>query len=79
MAPARLGVKDRQQADAALVRIAAGRGLTGTPATHQGVEIAVANGAAWALLEDLLIIAPDEPGLTAALDAELWPKPLAGR
>jgi hypothetical protein len=70
-----VSVKDPQEADTALDRIAAGRGLTGTPGSHQGVEIAVADGAAWALLEDLLIVAPDAPTLTAALDAELGRAP----
>jgi uncharacterized protein DUF3352 len=71
-------VKDQSQADAALDRIAAARGLAGTSGSHEGVAITVADGAAWALLEDLLIVAPDETMLTAALDAELGRRPSLG-
>ena len=70
-----VSVKDQLEADTALDRIARARGLTGGPGSYQGVEITIADGMAWALLEDLVIVAPDQATLTAALDAELGRRP----
>ena len=53
-----ISVRDQAVADAALDRIATGRGLVGAADSHEGVAITVAEGAAWALVEDLLIVAP---------------------
>ena len=70
-----ISVRDHALADAALDRIAAGRGLVGTPDSHEGADIMVAEGAAWTLLDDLLIIAPYRATLTSALDAEFGRRP----
>jgi hypothetical protein len=66
-----LGVKDRDLAAAAVDRIAGARGLTNTPSTYQGIAISVAEGSAWAVLEDLMIVGPTQASLEDALDAEL--------
>jgi hypothetical protein len=63
-------VKDRDSAAEAMQRIAAGRGQTATESTHQGQPISVADDFTWALLDELLIVAVDQPSLEAALDAE---------
>jgi hypothetical protein len=62
-------VKDAALARAALHRIAAGRGLTGSSTTYQGAPITVADGMAWAVQPDLVVVAPDRAMLEAALDA----------
>jgi hypothetical protein len=66
-----VSVKDQAQAADAVERIAAIRGLAGSSAMHEGIPITVADGAAWALVEDLLIVAADQSMLLEALDAEL--------
>jgi len=65
-----LSVKDQALAAAAIDRVAAGRGLVGTPEVHEGVPISVAEGAAWAVLEDLVVVANERAMLEDALDAE---------
>ncbi|HYN64091.1 MAG TPA: DUF3352 domain-containing protein, partial [Candidatus Limnocylindrales bacterium] len=62
-------VKDAALAREALDRIATGRGLTGAGATYQEVPITIAQGLAWAVQPDLLILAPDRAALAEALDA----------
>jgi hypothetical protein len=62
-------VKDAALAREAMDRIAAGRGLTGSGATYQDAPITVAEGLAWAVGPDLLVVAPDREMLEAALDA----------
>ena len=58
-----------------MVAIAAGRGLTGVQDTYRGTAITVADGLAWAVLEDLVIATTDRPSLEAALDAEADARP----
>ena len=58
-----------------MAAIAAGRGLTGVEDTYRGTAITVADGLAWAVLEDLLIATIDRPSLEAALDAEADARP----
>ena len=69
------GVKDQAAAESGMVAIAAGRGLTGVQDTYRGTAITVADGLAWAVLEDLVIATTDRPSLEAALDAEADARP----
>lgn len=62
-------VKDPALAREALDRIAAAHGLTGSATTYEDVPITVAEGVAWAVQPELLIVAPDRASLEAALDA----------
>jgi hypothetical protein len=62
-------LKNPALARAAMDRIAVGRGLTGAAGTYQEAPITVANGLAWAVQPDLLIVAPDRAALEEALDA----------
>ncbi|HEY8180277.1 MAG TPA: DUF3352 domain-containing protein [Candidatus Limnocylindria bacterium] len=68
-------VKDQAAAESGMVAIAAGRGLVGVKDTYRGTTITVADGLAWAVLEDLLIATTDRPSLEAALDAEANARP----
>jgi hypothetical protein len=61
-------LKDSALAQAAMDRIAVGRGLTGSATTYQEAPITVADGLAWAVQPDLLIVAPDRGALEEALD-----------
>jgi uncharacterized protein DUF3352 len=65
-----VAVTDRPAAAAALTRIAAERQLAGVPESYQGVELTVAPGGVWALLDDLLIVGGDAGTVRAALDAD---------
>lgn len=65
-----LSVKDPALATAALDRIATSRGLVATSEPYQGQPVSVAEGAAWAMLEDLVVVANDRALLEDALDAE---------
>ncbi len=65
-----VAVKDPEVADAALERIAADLGITGTAETHEGVELLVADGASWALLEDVLLVGSTPDAVRAGLDAD---------
>lgn len=69
------GVKDQVAAASGMERIAAGRDLTGQNDTYRGTAITVADGLAWAVLEDLLIATTDRASLEAALDAEADVRP----
>jgi hypothetical protein len=62
-------LKDSALARAAMERIAVGRGLTGSATTYEEAPITVAEGLAWAVQPDLLIVAPDRAALEEALDA----------
>jgi hypothetical protein len=62
-------VKDPAAAEAAVPRIALGRGLADDPVTYQGTSIHVAPEASWALQDDLLLVASDRATLEQALDA----------
>jgi hypothetical protein len=64
-----VAVKDRALASAALGHLAAARGLSPLAATYGGMPISVATTAAWALLDDQLLVAEDRTTLEAALDA----------
>jgi len=68
-------VKDPAAAESGTEAIAAGRGLTSVEDTYRGTAIRVADGLAWAVLEDLLIASPDRASLEAALDAEADARP----
>ena len=68
-------VKDQAAAESGTEAIAAGRGLTGVEDTYRGTAITVADGLAWAVLEDLLIASTDRASLEAALDAEADARP----
>ena len=68
-------MKDQAAAESGMAAIAAGRGLTGVEDTYRGTAITVADGLAWAVLEDLLIATTDRPSLEAALDAEADARP----
>jgi hypothetical protein len=70
-----ISVKDQALAADAVERIADARGLAGSSSTYEGVPVTVADGAAWALVEDLLIVAKDRTMLEDALDAELGRRP----
>ena len=72
-------VKDQAAAESGTAAIAAGRGLTGVEDTYRGTAITVADGLAWAVLEDLLIASTDRASLEAALDAEADAASFAGR
>ena len=69
------GVKDQAAAESGTAAIAAGRGLTGVSDTYRGTAITVADGLAWAVLDDLLIASTDRASLEAALDAEADARP----
>jgi hypothetical protein len=62
-------INDPALAREALNRVAAGRGLAGAEATYQQVPITVADGMAWSVQPELLIVAPDRAALEEALDA----------
>jgi hypothetical protein len=68
-------VKDEALAASGMERIAAGRGLAGSEESFRGTTITVADGLAWAVLEDLLIATTDRASLEAALDAETDARP----
>lgn len=68
-------VRDRAGAAEAMGRIMTGRGLTGTESTYQGVAVTVAEGMAWAVLDELLLVAQDAPSVEAALDAQADRRP----
>ena len=63
-------VKDRAAADAALDRIAQDQGLSPQLRDYQGIQVAVADGTSWALLDDLLLVGSDETTVEAAIDAD---------
>jgi hypothetical protein len=63
-------VKDRPAAEAALEQIAAERKISVTHGTYKGTPVSAAGDTSWALLDDLLIVAPDGETLHAALDAD---------
>jgi Protein of unknown function (DUF3352) len=65
-----VGVRDRQAASAALDRLAQRSGVTVSTRDHAGLEISVAEGGAFALLDDLLLVARDADGVAAAIDAD---------
>lgn len=63
-------VSDPVAAGDAMERIMVGRGLTGIESAHEGVQITVAKGLAWAIVEDeMLIVGTDEPAVRAAVDS----------
>ena len=64
-----VAVKDRARANASLAHLAAARGLSPVSATYRDTPISVDPTAAWALLDDQLLIANDRTKLEAALDA----------
>ena len=68
-------VRDPALAASGMDRIAAGRGLVGVEENYRGTPITVADGLAWAVLEDLLIATIDRASLEAALDAETDARP----
>ena len=65
-----VGVKDGVEAQAALDRILAGRDVAPAVNDYQGVQIVDGGDVAYALLDDLLIVAPDPVAIRAALDAD---------
>jgi hypothetical protein len=64
-----VAVKDPALAEASLGDIAAGRGLSPSSESYQGVPISVDPVASWALVEDQLLVATDQATLEAAIDA----------
>jgi hypothetical protein len=64
-----VAVKDRALASASLDHLAAARGLSPVTATYAGTPISLDPTAAWALLDDELLVAGDRTTLEAALDA----------
>jgi hypothetical protein len=70
-----VGARDQVAAVAGMEAIAASRGVTGTDDTYRGTPIRVGPGLAWAVLEDLVIVALDRPTLQAALDADADARP----
>ncbi|HTE66558.1 MAG TPA: DUF3352 domain-containing protein, partial [Candidatus Binatia bacterium] len=65
-----VAVKDPVAAGAALDRIAEDLGAAGDPESYQGVELTIGPDGAWALLDDLLVVANDAAAVRAALDAD---------
>lgn len=63
-------VRDREAAAAAIERIATDQGLSVARRDYQGVDVNVAGETAWALLDDLLLLAQGDDTLEAALDAD---------
>lgn len=70
-----IGVKDQAAAAAGMDGIAAGRGLTAVDDVYRDMAITVADGLAWAVLDDLVIVTIDRATLEAALDAEADARP----
>jgi Protein of unknown function (DUF3352) len=70
-----IGVKDPVEASAALDRILAQRDLSPSDTDYDGTTIVDAGDLAYALLDDLLVVAPDTDGVRAALDAETGRRP----
>jgi hypothetical protein len=68
-------VKDAALARDALDRIAVSRGLAGSGTTYEEAPITVAEGLAWAVQPELLIVAPDRAALEDALDANADRRP----
>jgi hypothetical protein len=65
-----VGVKDPSEARSALERILAGRGVSSTVRPYQGVDVVETGSAAFAVLEDLLVIGDSPGAVEAALDAD---------
>ncbi|HEX9635328.1 MAG TPA: DUF3352 domain-containing protein [Candidatus Limnocylindria bacterium] len=65
-----VAVKDPVAAGAALDRIAEDLGAAGDPESYEGVEMTIGPEGAWALLDDLLVVANDAAAVRAALDAD---------
>ncbi|HEX2141590.1 MAG TPA: DUF3352 domain-containing protein [Candidatus Limnocylindria bacterium] len=59
---------DAGAAEAALERIATDQGSQVTTSEHEGVTVSAADGTAWAVLDELVIFAPDPASVTEALD-----------
>jgi Protein of unknown function (DUF3352) len=70
-----VGVKDATEANAALARILAQREVTPTVTDDHGVAVVEGGGMAYALLDDLLVVAPDAAAVRAALDADAQRSP----
>lgn len=65
-----LATKDAGAAEEALQRIASDQGASVTNQEHEGVTIREAAGTAWAVLEELVVLAPTADGVAQVLDVE---------
>jgi hypothetical protein len=65
-----IDVRDRPAAEQALDRLAVGMELTARDETHEGVALSVADGASWALLDDVLLVGSSAEAVRAGLDAD---------
>lgn len=62
-------VKDRAAAAGSVERLLGGGGLTFAPETHAGVELRVADGGAYAFVDDMLVMGETPDALHAVIDA----------
>jgi Protein of unknown function (DUF3352) len=71
--------KDVAAAEAAVASAVTEDGGTITTQSHAGVEVAVAEGSAYAFLDDMLVIGPGPEAVTAAIDVHGGAPSLSGR
>jgi hypothetical protein len=71
-------VKDRAAAEAAVADLAAGGTAFSTEA-HAGVDVHVAEGSAYAFVDDLLLVSPSATGIEAVIDVGGGAESLADR
>ena len=63
-------VKDREEAAAALDRLAADLDLQGAAKDYQGTQLSVTESTSWGLLDDVLLVGSSEAIVKAAIDAD---------
>jgi hypothetical protein len=63
-----LAVTDPQEAEAALARTAAQQESEIMTADHEGTEVSATDGAAWAFVDELLVISPTADAVEASID-----------
>jgi hypothetical protein len=72
-----LAVTDPEAATAALARTAADRESEITSEDHEGIEVSAADDAAWAIVDDLLVVSPTAEGVEASIDVSTGGESLA--
>lgn len=72
-------VKDRPAAETSVERLLGGGGLTFAAETHAGVDLRVADGNAYAFVDDMLVIGETPDALRAVIDAGGGDESLADR
>jgi hypothetical protein len=73
-----LAVTDPDSAEAALSHTAAQQGSEVTTKDHQGIVLSVADGSAWAFVDELLVISPSADAVETSIDVSRGDPSLAG-